>query len=182
MSERAPLPRAATAPEPGPVILFAPHADDDVIGAGGTAALHVAQGDPVQVVVTYDGVAGDPEGRYDPVELRATRQREARAGGRHLGLSDYDFWGYPEGHEPGPAEFRQAAGRVAELLRAMRPVTVYAPWVGEHHLDHHVLGRVVQGALALSGHDCRAWGYEVWTWSVYSSWLTCSRRAATLRS
>lgn len=163
MSERAPLPRTAASPRAGRVLLFAPHADDDVIGAGGTACLHARQGDPVRVVVAYDGVAGDPARRHEPDELRALRRREALAGGAHLGLSDYAFWDYPEGHEPGPDEFRAGAARVAELVVSYAPDTVYAPWVGEHHVDHHVLARVVRAGLELARFGGDAWGYEVWT-------------------
>lgn len=171
LPERAPLPETPRELERGRVIVFAPHADDDVIGCGGSAAIHAAQGDPVKVVVAYDGTAGDPEHRYAPDELRALRQREARAGGKHLGLGDYEFWGYPEGHEP-PAELlRAGAERVAALIRALQPRTVYAPWIGEYHLDHHVLAKVVRLGLELArqasggvaGHACTAWGFEVWT-------------------
>ncbi|TAJ13995.1 MAG: hypothetical protein EPO68_12895 [Planctomycetota bacterium] len=103
--------------------------------------------------------------------MRALRQKEARAGGVHLGLSDYEFWGYPEGHEPPPELMRAGAERVAELVRAWKPRTVYAPWIGEHHLDHHVLAKVVRLGLELArqpsagaaGHASAAWGYEVWT-------------------
>jgi N-acetylglucosamine malate deacetylase 1 len=168
---RAPLPETPRALEHGPVLVFAPHADDDIIGCGGSAAIHAAQGDWVKVVVAYDGTAGDPQRRYSPAELRALRQREARAGGAHLGLSDYEFWDYPEGHEPPPDLERAGAERVAMLVRAFRPRTIYAPWIGEYHLDHHVLAKVVRLGLELaraagdggSGHSCRAWGYEVWT-------------------
>jgi len=187
---RAPLPETPRALERGPVIVFAPHADDDIIGCGGSAAIHAAQGDPIKVVVAYDGTAGDPEHRYSPADLRALRQREARAGGKHLGLSDYEFWDYPEGHEPPPELERAGAERVAALIRALRPRTIYAPWIGEHHLDHHVLARVVRLGVELArergpasvgtasatssasttgssrdaaGQTCTAWGYEVWT-------------------
>jgi LmbE family N-acetylglucosaminyl deacetylase len=178
-SERAPLPETPRELERGRVLVFAPHADDDIIGCGGTAAIHAQQGDPVKVVIAYDGTAGDPEHRYSREDLRALRQREARAGGRHLGLTDYEFWDYPEGHEPGPAELRVAVERVAEFVRAWKPRTVYAPWIGEHHIDHHVLAKVVRLGLQLAaqpvivgsagspspqpGHSCTAWGYEVWT-------------------
>jgi len=162
-SERAPLPRVVSRPASGGVLLFAPHADDDIIGPGGTAHHHVQQGDEVHVVVVYDGVAGDPEGRFDEAELRLVRQREARAGGRHLGLSDYEFWDYPEGHDPGREEFGAAVERVASCVREHAPATVYAPWVGEHHIDHHVLARVVRAALKRAQFDGQAWGYEVWT-------------------
>ena len=163
MNERAPLPETPAHPDRGPVLVFAPHADDDVIGCGGSACLHAEQGDPVRIVVAYDGVAGDPEGRFDPEELRAVRRREALAGGAHLGLSDYHFWGYVEGHVPPPEIFRAAAERVAEEVRAFEPATVYAPWIGEHHLDHHVLARVVRAGLELAGFTGAAWGVEIWT-------------------
>jgi len=163
LAERAPLPRTTDRPARGRVLLLAPHADDDVLGAGGTCALHVLQGDPVHVVVTYDGVAGDPEHRFDPDELRRRRQTEARAGGAHLGFTSYEFLGYPEGHLPGPAELRAAAEVLAVRVRAFRPDLVYVPWVGEHHLDHHVLARATRLALALTGFAGSAWGYEVWT-------------------
>lgn len=162
-SERSPLPVALARPERGRVLLVVPHADDDVLGAGGTCALHAAQGDAVKVLVVYDGLAGDPERRHAPDELRARRQAEARAGGRHLGLGDYEFWEYPEGHLPSPAELSAAAERLAALVRAYRPDIVYAPWVGEQHVDHHVLGRAVRIALARAGFRGKAWGFEVWS-------------------
>jgi len=163
LSERAPLPEALARPERGRVLLIVPHADDDVLGAGGTCALHAQQGDPVKVLVVYDGLAGDPERRFRPDELRARRRAEARAGGRHLGLADYEFWEYPEGHLPAPSELGAAAERLAALVRAYAPDTVYAPWVGEHHLDHHVLARAVRLALARADFRGRAFGFEVWS-------------------
>jgi LmbE family N-acetylglucosaminyl deacetylase len=162
-AERCPLPEALARPPRGRVLALAPHADDDVIGCGGTCALHVEQGDPVRVVVVYSGVAGDPDRRWDPDELVRVRQEEARRGGAHLGIDDYEFWGYPEGHEPALPELLIAVRRVAATVAKLRPDVVYAPWVGEHHVDHHVTARVVRMGLALAGYDGAAWGYEVWS-------------------
>ena len=163
MNERAPLPEAITQPEPGPVALIAPHPDDDVIGAGGTVALHADAGDPVHVLVFFDGRAGDADGHHDPADYVARRRAEGRAGGKHLGLERYTFWDYPEGHEPADEELIPPARRIAGWLAEVRPRTVYAPWIGEYHLDHHVVTRVVRMGLALVGFDGQAWGYEVWT-------------------
>lgn len=163
MSERAPLPEALDRPPRGRVLLLAPHADDDVIGCGGTACLHAEQGDPVHVLVVFDGLAGDASGRHDPREYVERRRAEARAGGAHLGLSDYEFWDYPEGHEPSGEELVAAARRLAARVDELAPDLLYAPWVGEHHIDHHVLGRAARMALALVGRGEVGWGYEVWT-------------------
>jgi LmbE family N-acetylglucosaminyl deacetylase len=163
MSERAPLPRAVAHPTRGRALVLAPHADDDVIGCGGTAALHAEAGDPVRVIVAFSGLAGDPEGKWSPAEYLELRRREARAAGARLGLLDYEFWQYQEGHEPVPEEVAIASRYAAERIAAFRPDVVYAPWPGEHHIDHHVLGRTIRLALARLGFRGEAWGYEVWT-------------------
>ena len=160
---RAPLPTLLEHPTPGRVLILAPHPDDDVIGMGGTAALHVAQGDPVHVVIAYSGLEGDPERRWEPEEYKAMRRAEAQAGGRHLGLASYEFWDYPEGHTPAPYEILKAAVYLGERVQAAAPDVVYCPWIGEHHLDHHVLARVTRLALARIGFQGTAWGYEVWS-------------------
>jgi LmbE family N-acetylglucosaminyl deacetylase len=117
----------------------------------------------VHVIVAYDGLEGDPERRFERAELRERRQREARAGGAHLGLRHYEFLQYPEGHLPAPHELLQAARRLAGRVRELAVDTLYCPWVGEHHVDHHVLARAARLALVLAGFRGAAWGYEVWT-------------------
>ena len=64
---------------------------------------------------------------------------------------------------PARHELAAAAQRCAEVVRTFRPDVVYAPWVGEYHLDHHVLARVVRLALAVADFQGSAWGFEVWT-------------------
>jgi LmbE family N-acetylglucosaminyl deacetylase len=140
------------------VLVLAPHADDEVIGLGGTLALHAMARDPIQVVIAFDGALGLPAGK-DP-ELR---RREAIAGGRHLGALEYVFWDYPEGHEPTASELEGAVSRLEQHLRAQAAEIVYAPWIGEQHVDHHVLSRVARRALAACSWPGEAWGYEVWT-------------------
>jgi LmbE family N-acetylglucosaminyl deacetylase/glycosyltransferase involved in cell wall biosynthesis len=154
--ERAPLPEALARPPSGRVLVFAPHADDEVFGCGGTLALHVAQQDPVRVVIAFDGGSNGVE---------RTRRVEAMRGAARLGLVDYVFWSEPSGHEASVAELERGAELVAEEIAAFRPSTVYAPWVGEQHVDHHALGSAVELALgrALSAIPVEAWAYEVWT-------------------
>ncbi len=163
-AERSPLPEVPARLESGPVLYFAPHPDDDLIGGGGTLALHREQGDAVFVVIAYDGAKGQmgearlPDERY--VELR---EAEARRGGAHLGLTDYRFLRYPEGHEPDPATLGAAVSSLAGLIRELAPRTIYAPWTGEHQIDHHVLGKAVLAACSEAGFAGAAWGFDVWT-------------------
>lgn len=163
MNERAPLPRVPERPAPGRVLVVAPHPDDDVIGCGGTAALHADLGDEVHALVLFDGMAGDSDRRWDPAAYAERRKAETLRGGQHLGYAHYTFWDYPEGHQPADAEVVAVARRFAGFVSELAPRTVYAPWIGEYHLDHHVAARVVRMGLELAGWDGQAWGYEVWT-------------------
>jgi LmbE family N-acetylglucosaminyl deacetylase len=154
-------------PERGPVLAFAPHADDEVIGCGGTLSLHARQGDPVRIVVAFDGALG-VDGDLSRQERAAIRRCEALAGGARLGLVDYGFLGFPEGHEPTQADIESSARRLAEEIHAVSPSTLYAPWEREQHIDHRSLHRAVRRALELLAEQGRsfrgrAFGYEVWT-------------------
>ncbi len=163
MNERSPLPETLNQPPSGRVLLLAPHADDDVIGAGGTVCKHAMQGDPVRVLVAYDGLEGDSDGRYGREEYIEMRRAEARRGGAHLGLEDYLFHNHAEGHEPSGPELLQGAQELAEVVAEFAPDVVYAPWIGDFHIDHWVLARVTRLALHLAEFQGEAWGYEVWT-------------------
>lgn len=150
-------------PPPGRVLVFAPHPDDEVCGPGGTLALHAEQGDPVRVVVAFDGAAGDPAGRFADADLARLRQAEARAGGALLGLASYAFLGHPEGHELAEAELALGARQLADEIERWRPDLVYAPWCGEAHVDHRSVARAALRAFELCGYRGLALGYEVWS-------------------
>ena len=166
--ERAPLPAVLERPEPGRVLVFAPHPDDEVLGCGGTLALHREQGDEVRVVVAFDGAGAEPKASAARTTVAQLRQDEARAAAARLGSYEHHFWGERGGHPPGPQDFSRALQRAREEIADFRAETVYAPWSGEHHLDHHTLARVVEAALASMPADdsdrvLRARAYEVWT-------------------
>ncbi|HET6204991.1 MAG TPA: PIG-L deacetylase family protein [Planctomycetota bacterium] len=162
MSERTLPPSVWAAPPAGRVLVFAPHADDEVIGVGGTLALHRAQGDPVRVVVMTAGTGGDPDGVFG-TEIAAIRRREALEGGAILGLTDYAFWEYPDGFEMSGEDEKSAAARGVKELRGFSPDLVYAPWEREAHLDHWNAWRVAARALREAGFGGRSLGFEVWT-------------------
>jgi LmbE family N-acetylglucosaminyl deacetylase len=140
------------------VLVCAPHADDEVLGCGGTIMLHAAQGDPVHVVIAFDGLLGLP-----PEWPRDTRRREAARAAQAMGLRPYHFLDHPEGHVPTPAEFDAGVKQMAALIEALSPDIIYSPWPGEAHVDHRTLARVVFRAAQLSKTRAEVWGFEVWT-------------------
>jgi LmbE family N-acetylglucosaminyl deacetylase len=163
MSTRAELPDPAHPLPSGPVLVLAAHPGDELVGCGGTLALHAAQGDRVQVVIVFDGAGSAPGGAQGREALAQRRRSECLAAGRHLGLEHYEFWDYPEGREPTPEELFFGARLLARKFAELEPRTLYLPWEGERGHDQRVLAQGTQLALEMAGRELLVLGCELWT-------------------
>jgi LmbE family N-acetylglucosaminyl deacetylase len=140
------------------VLVLAPHPDDEIIGPGGTLALHADNGSEITVVYLTDGGGrdGDREG------LARTRRREAEAVAGLYGFEPV-FWAHPDTR----LDPRAAQPGLEELLAERRPDSVYVTSWFEHHFDHYAASAALAGALAALARAGRALpatvlGYEVW--------------------
>ena len=140
---------------PRRVLVFAPHADDEVFAVGGMLAFHTDLGAEVRVVVVTDGAAGDPRGLAS--DLARLRAAESRAAGERLGVTDYRFLDLPDGGLSGRAEL---AERLRAELEEFDPGLVYGPSPQEMHPDHRALARALVAALS-GGKERRVLLYSV---------------------
>jgi LmbE family N-acetylglucosaminyl deacetylase len=153
-----------------PVLVFAPHPDDDVIGCGGSIVKHVEAGRDVAVVYLTSGEAGSLQ--HGKTALAAIRETEAREAAASLGVSDLVFLRHPDGGlEAGPSLISE----LVSLLRARRPEIVYLPHSADGGTDHRAASAAVMEAISRAAGcwfpECGAvpWsvgvalGYEVWT-------------------
>ncbi|MDA8173001.1 MAG: PIG-L family deacetylase [Nitrospiraceae bacterium] len=139
-------PAKLDSPEPGKVLVLAPHIDDESIGCGGAIIKHAMQGDPVMAVY-FAGCT--PE-----------RRKEADAAISILGISEKIFLEYEDkslGSHPEIAE------KLAATIREFRPDTVYLPSLFDRHNDHLAVNNYLCVAQKKSGLDFTVCAYEVWT-------------------
>ncbi len=141
----------------GPVVVVAPHPDDEVIGCGGAIAFHVARGDAVHVVQVTGGEAGDPKQRLGG-DLVALRLREAAAAAKLLGVTSLRGLSFRDGTLAPNAELIDALQTQVDQLC---PTLVYAPSLLECHPDHLATALATGRALARSPLLVRWLGYEV---------------------
>jgi len=151
-----PLLDPATLPR-GPVLVVAPHPDDEVIGCGGAIALHAGRGDPVHVVHVTGGEAGDPQ-RLAGDDLVAVRRREAREAAELLGVRELVALPFPDG---GLAPTDELVGKLRDEALRIGAVVAYAPSPLECHPDHLAVSVAAAAALASSGRAVRLLMYEV---------------------
>ena len=166
--EALPFSTAAEVTGGQPVLILAPHADDESLGCGGLIAALCRAGAPPLVLVLTDGTGSHPGSlAYPAPRLAAVREAEARDAVRLLGRPPdrIRFAGQRDTAAPvsGPA-FDAAVDMVEALCRADGTGTVLVPWRHDPHCDHeaaHLLAAAAAGWLGL-----RHLSYPVWGWTL----------------
>jgi N-acetylglucosamine malate deacetylase 1 len=140
-------------PPAGPVLVIAPHPDDEAIGPGATLARHHDRGDLITVlVVTSGGATAGGSG-----DITALREAESRRALGHLAPGVEPVFGrLPDGGLPDEVD------AVADLIdrHGADAATVYVPSSLDPHPDHRAAG-VALGRSQLAD-DVLVCGYEVW--------------------
>ena len=153
---------------PDPILILAPHPDDESLGCGGLIRQACAAGMDVSVAILTDGTKSHPNSReYPAPRLRAVREAEAMAAVAVLGLARdrLSFLGYPDAAAPRWGKsLRDAGDRLADLIRARRIGTVFASWRHDPHCDHLSAHRITARACRLTG--ARHLSYAVWGWTL----------------
>ncbi len=75
------------------VLVLAAHPDDEVLGMGGTIAVHAEHGDAVRVVCVTDGSSSQYPG---DTETRERKNAEAKRAAEILGVTDYVHLDLPD--------------------------------------------------------------------------------------
>ena len=151
-----------------PLLVLAPHPDDETLGCGGLIARAVASGQEVRVLVLTDGTKSHPNSAaYPAARLQRLREAESREAARALGLdpAHVAFLGLPDAHLPqhGPAATR-AADAVAAHASDMGAGALFVTWRHDPHGDHKAaaaLARAVAARLRIVLFE-----YPVWGWTL----------------
>lgn len=135
------------------VLVFAPHPDDETIGAGGYIHTAVKAGAVVRIILVTNG---------NKHGLEPIRYREFRKATNILGVNQNNlvFLGYPDGRLR--KKSRVSLYRVfLQQLEQFNPSIVIYPSPKDHHSDHSVCGEVIQSILAQETFKPAAYQYLV---------------------
>lgn len=119
------------------VLVFAPHPDDEILGCGGVMAKHIAAGDEVYVAIVTGSKAE---------QARLINEAYARKAHAFLGVKETFFFNFPPVELP-LIQKREFNAPFAELVKSLRPDTVYMPFYGDMHADHAVVAEAVMVAV-----------------------------------
>lgn len=122
-----------TEPARGPsgprrVLVIGAHPDDEVLGAGGTIARHVQEGDQVCVLILTDGVTSHHQ-------ETALQKAAARNACRTLGTTDVRFVDLPDQRLDG-VPLLEVIRPISAVITELRPAVVYTHHRGDANQDH----------------------------------------------
>jgi LmbE family N-acetylglucosaminyl deacetylase len=143
------------------MVVLAPHADDETIGAWALMRHRIAARARVTVIVVSDGAGSHPGSLTWPrARLTRERRRETRRAMASLAVapSRIRFLGLPDGTlDRDPAQVRRAIARA--LRRHPVPDLIVGPVADDAHADHRAVAHAL-AALPRRG-EWRL-GYQVW--------------------
>ena len=117
------------------ILVLAAHPDDEILGMGGTIALHSgAWGDTVRIVCVTDGSSSQYPGDE---ELRQRKSDEARRATSVLGVEEYVHLDLPDMRLDTVAHV-ELNNVIEEHVRAFRPAIVYVTHP-DVNLDHRAI-------------------------------------------
>lgn len=169
--EHAIVPYEVSPLPPGPWLVFAPHADDETIGMGGSLARAAAEGIATEVVIMTDGALGGSGAGL--AELRRAEAREACA---RLGVRKLHFLDEPD---RGLALEEALLERLCALMVESGAASVFFPGVLEPHPDHRMTAELVWRALARCGAGPLPIHYEITVQSPVNRLVDISAWAAS---
>ena len=123
------------------ILAFGAHPDDVELGAGATLAKAVSEGKTVGVVDLTRGELGT-RGTAE------TRDREAAASGKILGLTIRENLGFADGFFINDKAHQIA---VIKMIRKYQPELVLCNAIDDRHIDHGKGSKLVSDACFLSG-------------------------------
>lgn len=140
----------------GPVLVVAPHPDDEVLGVGGTLARLADAGVETHVAVVTTGRSP----RFDPALVDTVRAEAARAHAL-LGVTETHYLDCPAAEL---SEFGHAAlnAAISEAVRRIAPQTLFLPHPGDIHMDHQLsfLSALVAARPHQHDYPARIFAYE----------------------
>jgi LmbE family N-acetylglucosaminyl deacetylase len=152
-----------------PILVIAPHPDDETLGCGGAIALLKHQGYTVKILVMSDGTQSHPSSRKYPASaLKHLRESETRCAMHILGVepSHIMFLNLSDGAVPTPevVNFSAVVNHFCHYLANVNPKIILAPWRSDPHPDHRATSQILQAALAQTQCCPRVIEYPIWDW------------------
>jgi LmbE family N-acetylglucosaminyl deacetylase len=135
-------------PPAAPLVIIAPHPDDETLGLGGLIASQRSRNLGVTVIAVTDGENAYPDERVNG-DLWSVRQAEQPAALNRLGVPGNEVIRLKLPDSGVASHERRLTARLMDLIAP--DAIICAPWKGDSHPDHEACGRAAESVAEVSG-------------------------------
>ncbi len=155
-----------------PMLIIAPHQDDETLGCGGLLATASALGLRPRVAYLTDGAAshtGSPT--WPATRIATTRRREAIEALDILGVpaGDVRFLDWPDAapRARGSMPYESTVTEMLDWMEEFGAASLWSPWGGEAHCDHIAASQLARDLASRWGNapPIAEMSYLVWGWA-----------------
>ena len=118
------------------VLVIAAHPDDELLGCGGTVALHVRRGDRVRSVIVCEGES------LRGVQQSSDGMHHANAAAQVLGIEVVKILGFPD-QKIDTLTLTELITPIEKVIADFRPEIIYCQYGGDVNRDHELLFKAV---------------------------------------
>jgi len=125
------------------ILVFCAHSDDQIVGAGGSLAKYVKDGEKVIVVIFSYGELGDPILKKDIAKRQ--RVEESIRVGEFLGIRETIFLGAPDTKIKKKVKDAKFIKKVEDLIKKYKPSKIFTHAISDIHPggDHIAVNKIV---------------------------------------
>ena len=124
------------------VLVVIAHSDDETIGAGGSLARHLNQGDKVCVVSMTDGVGS----RFELEEEANLRKESAEQASNKIGFTWLDCGSFPD-NAMDTVPLIEVVRFIEKIKKDLYPDIIYTHSAADLNIDHQIVNRAVLTAF-----------------------------------
>ncbi|BAZ45057.1 hypothetical protein NIES4102_20740 [Chondrocystis sp. NIES-4102] len=150
-----------------PILIVAPHPDDETLGCGGLIALLRQLHLTVEVLIVSDGTQSHPNSlKYPAPVLKELRACESLAALGILGVDStaVTFLGLPDGGVENSRQSPEAIAACDDYLKRIQPSLIFLPWRQDPHPDHRASWQLLKLCSSNLLHQPRIIEYPIWDW------------------
>ena len=127
------------------ILVIVAHADDEVLGCGGTIAKMIQKGSVVHVAFLADGVSSRDQNHEISLANLSARQECARKASNILGVNSYHFGNFPD-NQMDTVPLLEIVNNIENLICKYRPDTIITHHSGDLNIDHQLTHKAVYTA------------------------------------
>ncbi len=125
------------------ILIVAAHPDDEVLGAGGTIARHIRNGDQVTIAILGEGITSRYLNRDEAnPKLVVDLKTKSRHSSEIMGCKDLKFFDLPDNRFDS-INLLDIVKVVEGLVEQTQPGIVYTHHYGDLNIDHMITSRAV---------------------------------------